>query len=128
MTRMLISAIFTLLANAIGLLLAMFFLDGFHIDALSFVIAVLIFTGLQLVLSPIIERISRNNAPALKGGAALITILLGLFITTLLVSGMQIGGLFNWIVGTLIVWIGAVIGGIILPMFMFKNQVEKDKA
>jgi Mycobacterial 4 TMS phage holin, superfamily IV len=122
MKNMLVSAILALLANALGLLAAMLFLDGFHIDVLSFVVAVLLFTVIQVVLAPIINSISKRNAPALQGAVAIVTIFLGLWITSLILSGMQIGGLTNWLLATIIVWIVAFLGGIILPRMMFKEQ------
>ena len=73
---MLISAVAYLIANAIGLLIAILLLPGFIIDPLSFIIAVLIFSGVQ----------------------------------------------------TLLVWIGSLLAGILLPIYVFKQLSEKAQA
>ncbi len=125
---MLISAVAYLVANAIGLLIAIVVLPGFVIDPLSFVIAVLIFSGAQTLLGPLITKISLNSMPQLMGGVALVTIFVGLLITDLIMSGMQIGGIANWLAATLLVWIGSLLAGILLPIYVFKQLNEKAQA
>ncbi|MEP3033093.1 MAG: hypothetical protein ABJO67_01970, partial [Pseudoruegeria sp.] len=108
MMKMLISAAFTTLANAVGLLLASLILPNFAISPLSFIIVVLIFTAISMVASPLLTKMSIKNVPALQGGVALITVFVGLFITDIFMSGMTIGGISNWLAATLLVWLGSV--------------------
>lgn len=115
-----------LIANAIGLLLASLLLEGFSIGPMAFVVAVLIFSAVQGLTGPIITKLSQKSFPQLMGGISLVTIFLGLWITSLLVDDMQIGGLANWLAATLIVWIGSLIAAVLLPKYVFKRLKTKD--
>lgn len=125
MIRFLISTAAYLVANAVGLLFATLLLDGFTIDALSFVVAVALFSGVQAVLSPLITKIAFKNFPQLMGGIALVTIFIVLFITASIMPGMEIGGIANWLAATLLVWLGSLIASILLPIYVFKQLREK---
>jgi hypothetical protein len=48
-------------------------------------------------------------------------IFLGLGITGVLVSGMTIGGISNWLAATLLVWLGSLAADILLPHYVFKE-------
>jgi uncharacterized membrane protein YvlD (DUF360 family) len=127
MIRMLVSALFYVLANAVGLLLAALLLDGFEFSPFAFIWAVLIFSVIEAVAGPLVTKISIKNVPALQGGVALVTTFVGLFLTELFVGGMVIGGLANWLAATLVVWIGTLIATLVLPMFLFKSVMKKQK-
>lgn len=126
MRNSLLSALFYTLANAIGLLLAVLLLPGFRVGIAAFFVAVLLFTGIELVLKPVILKLSRKKIPALEGGIALVTTFFGLFLTSALLSDMEMGGISNWLAATLLVWLGALLAGIILPRFMFNKARAKD--
>ncbi len=115
-----------LIANAVGLLLASLLLDGFSIGPMAFLVAVLIFSAVQGVAGPIITKLSQKSFPQLMGGISLVTIFVGLWITSLLVDDMQIGGLANWLAATLIVWIGSLIAAVLLPKYVFKRLKKSD--
>ena len=125
MRNTLISAIFYTLANAAGLLLASLLLPGFKIGITAFIFATLLLSGVEIVLKPLILRLSKKSLPALEGGIALVTTFVGLFITSTLLSGMEIGGISNWLAATLLVWLGALIAGAVLPRLMFKKVDTK---
>ena len=125
MRNTLISAVFYTLANAAGLLLATLLLPGFKIGITAFIFATLLFSGVEIVLKPLILKLSKKSLPALEGGIALVTTFVGLFITSILLSGMEIGGISNWLAATLLVWLGALIAGAVLPRFMFKKVDTK---
>jgi hypothetical protein len=126
--RFLISILAYLAANAVGLLIAVLILPGFTIDPLAFVVAVAIFSLVQTILGPLITKISIRSFPQLMGGIALVTIFIGLFITEILMSGMTIGGISNWLAATLLVWLGSLIASILLPIYVFKQLAEGAKA
>ncbi len=128
MTRMLATAALALLANAVGLLLAMLLIDGFSIDLTAFLFAVVLFTLAAVIVDPLLTRISQNNLPALAGGVALVTTFVGLFLTNLLLDGMQTGGMVNLLLATLVVWLGAVIAGIILAKFALAKYLTRTKS
>ena len=62
------------------------------------------------------------------GGVALVTTFVGLWLTNMFVDGMTVGGLTNLLLGTLIVWLGALIAGILLPVYVFKSLREERKS
>lgn len=41
---------------------------------------------------------------------------------------MQLGGLSNWLAATLLVWLDSLIAGLILPTYMFKKIMQKNRA
>jgi len=127
MTRMLAIAALALLANAIGLLLAVLLVNGFSIDVKAFLLAVFLFTLAAVIADPLLTKLSQKNVPALAGGVALVTTFVGLFVTSLLLDGMQTGGMINLFLATFVVWLGAVIAGIILPKFLLTKYLKRDK-
>lgn len=127
MSRRLLSALALLIGNAVGLLLAVFLLDGFSIAPLSLIIVVVIFTLVAVVAEPLISKVSEKNMPALKGGISLVVTFVGLIVTELLVSGFTIGGVANLLAATLLVWLGALIAGVLLPIYVFKDLREPKK-
>jgi putative membrane protein len=126
MIRLLARMALELLANAVGLLVAAWLLDGFSMTATAFVIVVLIFSALKFVLDPLILKMSIQYVPALRGGIALVTTLVSLVITSLITDGLQIEGLDTWVLATLIVWLFGVIASLLLPIFVLKNVLSDD--
>ena len=124
MIRLLISAGIRLLANAIGLLVAAAVMDGMTIDGASFVVAVLIFTAAELVFEPMLSQMARNKAQALMGSIALIVTFVGLLLTDLFSDGLQITGASTWVLATIIVWLAALLAGLLLPVIFVKRAVD----
>lgn len=127
MVRFLASVVLRLLANAVGVLLAAWLLDGFTVTAAGFVWVVVFFTVIEVVLDPLVLKMALQYVPALRGGVALVTTLVGLIITTLISDALVIDGITAWVVGTLIVWLGGVLAALLLPLFVFKSVREKRK-
>lgn len=127
MSRRIMSIAALLLGNAIGLLLAVALLSGFSIAPLSFVVVVIVFTLVQVIAEPLISKISEKNVPALKGGIALVVTFVGLLVTDLITNGLTIGGVSNLLAATLLVWLGALIAGVLLPIYVFKELREPRK-
>lgn len=127
MIRFIYSILAFLVANAVGLILAVVLLDGFSVSPVAFVVAVLIFSAVQGLTGPLLTKASMKNFPQLMGGISLVTIFVGLWVTSLLVGSMQIGGLANWLAATLIVWVGSLIAGILLPIYVFKALRDDQK-
>ena len=127
MIRLIAATVVRLLANAFGLLVASLLLSGFSISGIAFIWAVVIFTLAEVILDPLILKLALTNVPAIRGGVALVTTLVGLIITNILSDGLTITGLSTWILATLIVWLAAVVAIIILPLIVFKKTLEKAK-
>lgn len=128
MMRMLAQLVLSLLANAVGLLVASALLDGFSIDAMSFVVVVLVFSATTTILSPLIFKIALTNASYLVGGIALVTTFVGFVVTDALTDGLSISGLSTWVVATLVVWLASVVASLILPLLMFKKLLGNNDA
>lgn len=94
----------------------------------SFVSTVVLFSVIEVFVSPLLTKVSVKNMPALSGGVALVTTFVGLWVTSFWLSGFEIGGLRNLFLATFIVWLGALLAGVILPMFLFKKYRDNKKA
>jgi hypothetical protein len=125
MLRLLASAAIHLLANTVGLILASILLSGFSIDGVSFVVAAILFTLTEVIAGPLITKIAFKNLPALVGGIALVTTFVGLIVTDIFSDGLSITGLSTWILAPLIIWLCALIAGLLLPLVLFKKTLEK---
>lgn len=132
MLRFLARTTLTLFANALGLLVAALVLPGLHINVFGFVFSVLFFTGLELLLEPFVLSMALKYMPALRGGIALVTTFLGLFLTNIFTSGLSIEGVSTWLLAPLIIWVSVVLAGVVLPLFLFKKvlgeAVERRRA
>jgi low temperature requirement protein LtrA len=127
MVRLLVSLVLALLANTLGIFVASILLSGFKISGVAFVIAVAIFTLVEVIADPLITKIALTNVPALRGGVALVTTFVGLLITSIVSSGISISGLSTWVLAPLIVWLFALIATLVLPLFIFKKTLKKSK-
>ena len=124
MIRMLISAAMALGANAVGLLIADLVLDDMSVEWQAFIVAVAFFTLVEVILGPLIMKMALRSAPALMGGIALVTTLLGLIITDLIFDGFSIEGVWTWIAATVIVWLGGLLAAFVLPLIFLKNRAD----
>jgi hypothetical protein len=121
MMRLLLSTLATIIANAVGLLLASALLTGFTIDPVSFIVVLLVFTGVLILTGPLMTKVAVTSVPQLRGSVALVTVFLGLKVTEWLMPGFDMGGLSNWLAATLLVWLGSLVAEILLPIYVFKQ-------
>ncbi len=128
MIRALISTALALAGNAIGLVVAAAVLDGMEISGAAFVIAVVIFTAVQIVIQPLLIQMAARSVTALRGATALAATLIALIVTELVSDGLEIRGLGTWLGATLIVWFASMLGGVILPLVFLRNKVEERRA
>ncbi|GAA6161782.1 hypothetical protein NBRC116589_39560 [Ruegeria sp. HU-ET01832] len=127
MTRRFKSILALLAGNAIGLLLAAILLPEFAIRPISFIVVVIVFTLIQWIAEPLILKLGAKRAPAIKGGIALIVTFVGLLLTDLITNGLTVGGISNLLASTLLVWLGALIASIVLPIYVFTELREPEK-
>ena len=125
MIRLLISAALHLGANAIGLLVADLVLDDMSVEWQSFIVAVAFFTLVEVILEPLFQKMALSSAPALRGSVALVTTLVGLIVTNLIFDGFSIDGFWTWVAATVIVWLGALIAALVLPLIFLRNRAEE---
>ncbi len=119
MRKTLVSAVLFILANGVGLLLAGIILPGFSMGIVALVFAAILFSLLEVILGPLILKLAKKRLPALEGGISFVITFVGLFFTSILIDGMHIGGLSNWLLASIIVWLGALIASTLLPRYIF---------
>ncbi len=125
MVRLLLGLLISLLANALGLVVAAAMLDNMELTAGGFVVAVVLFTVVSAIAQPFLTQMAMTKVPAMRGGVALIATLVALVITALVTSGLTIDGATTWVLASLIVWVVSLIGALLLPMVLIKNAVEE---
>jgi putative membrane protein len=128
MVRILVSLAIHLAANAVGLAVAAALLDDMTIGVVSFIVAVGIFTLVEVIAQPLITSLAFKHAEYLRGGTALITTFVGLLITSVITDGLSITGISTWIAATVIVWLAALIAALILPAIFVKKAVNERRA
>jgi uncharacterized membrane protein YvlD (DUF360 family) len=126
--RALIAAGLALIGNAFGLLVAAAVLDDMEITGAAFVLAVVIFTIVEVVIQPLLIQLAAKSASALRGATALVATLVSLVVTSLVSDGLTITGASTWLWATLIVWFASMIAGIILPLIFLRNRVEERRS
>lgn len=127
MLRTIVTIILELIANAVGLLIAAWLLPGFTLTLVGFIIVLVIYTIVKFVAGPLLARLSNQYVQALSGGVALVTVFVGLLITTFLTDGLRITGFDTWILATLIVWLCGVLAALVLPLFLFRQILSEPK-
>ena len=125
MIRLIVRTIVALAATAVGLLVAAALLDGFHLNATGFIVAVIVFTIVFALMQPFLVANLRGRGSGLLGGVALIATLIALIVTVLLTDGLDIDGVTDWILGTLIVWLASVLAAFILPFLGLKKYLDE---
>ena len=126
MIRMLISIAMHLGANFVGLLIADLVLDDLSIQWEVYLFAVAFFTLVEVIADPLITKMAITSVPALRGGIALVTTLVGLILTDLIFDGFSITGAWTWVAATVIVWLGGVLAAIVLPLIFLRNATDGD--
>lgn len=128
MIRLLVRTLIALVSNAVGLLVAAAVLDGFHLNATGFVVAVVVFTVVFALMQPFLFAQLRGSSGGLLGGVALIATLVSLVVTSLITDGLSIDGITAWVAGTVIVWLAAVLAAFILPALGLKKYLNEKNA
>lgn len=124
MVRFLVSTLISILASAVGLIVAAAILDDMSINGSAFFVAVLIFTGVTALAGPFIAKSAMKNDSALLGAVALVSTLVGLIVTHLVSDGLSITGLTTWILAAVIVWLAGLLAALIIPVLLLKAGVQ----
>jgi putative membrane protein len=126
--RLLAVAVVSLIANAVGLLVASLILDDVELDWSGFIVAVAIFTGVAVLIEPLIRQTAMKNVPALLGSTALLATLVSLVVTNLITDGLNIQGTVTWVLATVIVWAVALAARLLLPFVIFKKVLNERRS
>ena len=128
MILFLVRTLIAVAANAVGLIVAALVLDDVQLDAVSFVVAVVIFTIVFALLQPFLAVQFRRMGSGVIGATALIATLVSLIVTDLVSDGLSISGVTTWILAALIVWLAALVATLLLPFLGLKKYLEERPA
>jgi hypothetical protein len=118
-----------LASAALGLFVSYLLVDDVHLTVGGFVVALIIFTLAQWILTPLILRGTRRYANAFLGGVGLVSTFVALLLASIFSDGLSItGGVGPWVLATLIVWLVSAIATLVLPLIFLRNRVQDRKA
>jgi Mycobacterial 4 TMS phage holin, superfamily IV len=115
MRQILLRAVVLLGSWAIGLLVAAWVVPGVSVSVSGFIVAVVLFSVAQAMLSLLILKLPRGYASLLLGGTGLALTLVALSLASVLTHGLTIRGIASWIAATIVVWLVTTVGAISLP-------------
>ena len=121
MRQILLRAVVLLGSWAVGLLVAAWVVPGVSVTVSGFVVAVVLFSVLQAVLSLWILRLPRAYASLLFGGTGLALTVLSLGLASGFTHGLTIHGGASWIAATIVVWLVTTVGAISLPEALVRS-------
>jgi hypothetical protein len=121
MRQILLRAVVLLGSWAIGLLVAAWIVPRVSVSTSGFIVAVVLFSVAQAILSLLILKLPRGYAALLLGGTGLILTLVALSLASVLTHGVTIGGTASWIATTIVVWLVTTVGAISLPEALVRD-------
>ena len=123
MRQILVRAVVLLGSWAIGLLLAAWVVPNVSLSVSGFIVAVVVFSVAQAILSLVILKLPHGYASLLLGGSGLALTVVALSLTSVVTHGLTIHGFASWLGTTLVVWLVTTIGAVSLP-----DVFARDKA
>ncbi|HME47036.1 hypothetical protein [Mycobacterium sp.] len=115
MTGIVLRTIALLGSWAIGLLVAAWIVPGVSVSVSGFIVAVVLFSVAQAMLSVMILKLPRETATLLLGGTALVLTLVALVLASVITHGLTIRGLASWAATTVLTWLVTTLVAILLP-------------
>ena len=125
MIRHVAVAVVALLANAIALIVIAWLLDGMTLEVQGLLIEVAIFTGVMVLIEALVRRFTPLQGGAFLGGAALLSTVIALVVTTLVTDGLQLSGASTWFLAIVLMWGFPVVVRLILPHLIFKQTLRR---
>lgn len=127
MIRFLIRLAIFVVSSALGLIVTSWLLENFKIHVSGFIVAVLVFTVVQGIITPFVATMAKRYASAFLGGVGLLTTALALFIAQLFPGGLEIRGGSTWVLGALLVWLVSALGTFLLPFWWLREKRNRRK-
>jgi hypothetical protein len=115
MRQVLSRAVVLLGSWAIGLLVAAWVVPHVVVSLSGFIVAVVLFSVAQAILSLVIMRLPHGYASLLLGFTGLVLTFVALSLAAVLTHGLTIRGAASWIAATIVVWLVTTVGAISLP-------------
>lgn len=111
-------------AWAIGLLVAARVVPHVAVSLPGFIVAVVLFSAAQALLSLLILRLPHAYASLLLGGTGLVLTFVALSLAAVLTHGITIGGSTSWVATTIVVWLVTTVGAISLPDVLVRSAAR----
>ncbi len=111
-------------SSVAGLLAAAWLVPGVTVGVRGFVVAVVVFTVAQSLLTPLVTRLAAKFSPPLVGGVGLISTGIALVIASSFVGGITLQGPMAWVLGTLVTWLVTALATWLLPLWLLKKAVR----
>jgi Mycobacterial 4 TMS phage holin, superfamily IV len=124
MRQILLRAVVLLGSWAIGLLVAAWVVPGVSVSVSGFIVAVVLFSVAQAILSLLILKLPRGYASLLLGGSGLALTLVALSLASVLTHGLTIRGSASWVAATIVVWLVTTVGAISLPEALVRGAAS----
>ncbi|HTQ20374.1 hypothetical protein [Mycobacterium sp.] len=115
MSQIVLRAVVLLASWATGLLVAASVVPRVSLSVSGFIVAVLVFSVAQAVLSLSILKLPHGYASLLLGGTGLALTIVALILASEWTHGLTIGGFASWVATTVVVWLVTTVGAISLP-------------
>jgi hypothetical protein len=122
MRQIVVRAVLLLGAWAIGLLVAAWVVPGVSLSVSGFVVALVVFSTAQALLSLLILKLPHGYASLLLGGTGLALTVLALGVATAVTHGLTIRGIASWVATILVVWLVTTIGAVSLPELLSRQS------
>jgi hypothetical protein len=122
MRQILLRVIVLLASWAIGLLVAAWVVPHVSLSVSGFIVAVVVFSVGQAVLSLAILKLPHGYASLLLGGTGLALNVVALGLASGLTHGLTIRGFASWLAATILVWLVTTIGAISLPDLFAREE------
>jgi hypothetical protein len=119
--QILLQAALLLASWAIGLLVVAWIVPGVSVSVPSFIVAVVVFTVAQGILSLATLKLPHQYASLLLGGTGLALTIVALILASVLTHGLTIDGTASWLATTVVVWLVTTIGAITLPELLSRD-------
>ena len=105
MPRFLLGWLLGLGANIIALILCKFLLPGFTLQWDGLIVSVIVFAVLSAIFTWFVFKFLLRNAGSMVALTGLIATFLALLVTSTFTKGLDIDGVWTWVLATLIIWI-----------------------
>ena len=86
------------------------------------IVAVVVFSVAQAILSLPMLKLPRQYASLLLGGTGLVLTIVALILASVLTHGITIDGRAPWVATTVVVWLVTTIGAITLPELLIRDD------
>ena len=122
MRQVLPRAVVLLGSWAIGLLVAAWVVPGVSLSVSGFIVAVVVFSAAQALLSVLILKLPREYAALVLGGTGLVLTIVALSLASVWTHGLTIRGFASWLATTAVVWLVTTVGAISLPSLFARDD------